>query len=128
MDVAVESRSRSGWVTLSAVLILIAGGYNAIWGYGALSKQELFHEESLVSSNLESWGWVFITIAVFQILTATMLFLRVPMGVALAVLGATTSAFIAFLSLLSNPAWSSAIIALDLLVLWTLLAHSEDFM
>ena len=127
MDVVVQNRTRSGWVTLSAVLILIAGGYNAIWGFAALSRQELFHEASLIYQHLSLWGWLFVIIGVLQILTAILLFLRNPMGVALAALGATTSSFIAFFSLLSNPAWSLTIIALDLLVLWTVLAHVEDF-
>jgi hypothetical protein len=127
MDVAVENRTRSGWVTLSAVLILMAGGYNAIWGYGALGKKELFHEASLIYSNLEFWGWVFLIIGVLQILTAFLLFTRHPMGVILAAVGATTSAFIAFFSVLSNPTWSLAIIGLDLLVLWTVFAHVDDF-
>ena len=127
MDVIVESKNRSGWVTLSGVLILIAGGYNAIWGYGALDKNELFHEASLVYSNLSFWGWTFVIFGVLQILAAVLLFMRHPLGVVLAALGATTSAFVTFFSLLSNPVWSLVIIALDLLVLWTVFAHADDF-
>ena len=66
----VESRTRSGWVTLAAVLIVIVGVYNFVWGYGALDKKELFNESSLVYSNLNFWGWVFIVIGALQILTA----------------------------------------------------------
>ena len=95
-------------MTLSAVLIVIAGGYNVIWGWGALGKRELFDEASLFYSNLSFWGWLFLLIGVLQIVTAVLLFMRHALGVALAAVGATTSAFLAFFSLLSSsvrPRW-----------------------
>jgi hypothetical protein len=124
---SVDNRARSGWVTLSATLIVIAGAYNLIWGYAALDKKELFNESSLVYSNLDFWGWFFIVLGVLQILTAFLLFARTPVGAILAGLGASASALVAFLSLLSNTDWSLVIIALDILILWSVFAHMEDF-
>lgn len=124
---AVESRTRSGWVTLSAVLIVIAGVYNIVWGYGALDKKELFNESSLVYSNLTFWGWVFIIIGTLQLLTAVLLFARRVGGAILAGIGASASAVIGFLALLANTDWALVIIALDILILWSVFAHIDDF-
>jgi hypothetical protein len=122
-----EEPTHSGWVTLSAVLILLAGGYNLVWGYAALDKKELFRSSGLIYSNLDFWGWFFIVIGALQVLSALLLFARRPGGLVLATMGASLSAFIAFFSLLSNTDWAIVIIALDVLILWSLLAHSTDF-
>jgi hypothetical protein len=125
---AVEpARTRSGWVTFAAVLILIAGGYNLIWGYAALDRKELFHEGSLIYSNLDFWGWFFIVIGALQILSALLLFARRTGGAMLAGIGASMSAFIAFFALLANTDWALVIIALDVFILWAIFGHSTDF-
>jgi hypothetical protein len=123
----VETRSRSGWVTFSAVLIIIVGGYNLIWGYAALDKKELFDEAALIYSNLNFWGWAFIVIGALQILTAILLFMRRLWGAILAALGASFSAVMAFFALLANTDWAFLIIALDVLIVWSVVAHQDDF-
>src|SRR5262245_10114700 len=114
---------RSGWVTFAAILVLLAGGFNIVWGYGALDKKELFVEGRLIYSNLNFWGWFFIIVGAAQVLTAFLLFARKFGGVILAGVGASLSAMIAFISLLSNSDWALAIIILDILVLWGVFAH-----
>src|SRR5262245_37251313 len=112
MGVVVDDKTRSGWVTLAAVLVTIAGAYNIIWSLGALNKKQIFHEESLIYSNLTFWGWAFLIIGIAQVLTAVLLFMRNPAGPWIAVLGAGTSAFISFFTLAATPGWSLVIIAL----------------
>jgi hypothetical protein len=109
------------------VLILVVGVFNVVWGFAALDKKELFVEGNLVYSNLEFWGWFFIIIGALQLLTAILLFGRRPGGAVLAVIGASVSAMMGFFSLLANSDWALAIIALDILVLWSILAHMDDF-
>ena len=121
------TRTRSGWVTFSGALIAILGGFNLIWGYSALEKQELFNEAALVYSNLEFWGWFFIIVGALQILTAVLVFMRNSWGALFALMGAGVSAIIAFFALLANADWALAILALDVIVLWSVLAHPEDF-
>jgi len=113
------ARTRSGWVTFSGVLIAILGVFNVVW--------ELFNEAALVYSNLEFWGWFFIVVGALQILTAILLFTRSGFGAILAILGASVSAMIAFFALLANTDWALAILALDVIVLWSVTAHLDDF-
>ena len=122
-----EERTRSGWVTLAAVLVLVVGGYNIVWGYAALDKKELFHPSRLVYSNLDFWGWFFIVIGAIQLLAAFLLFARRPGGLVLTTMGASLNLMLAFFALLANSDWTFAIIALDVLILWSVLAHSTDF-
>jgi hypothetical protein len=127
MALTQNKATRSGWVTFAGVLILIAGGYNLIWGYSALDKKELFLESGLIYDNLEFWGVLFLIVGALQLLTAVLLFMRRSTGLLLAVIGASTSALFAFFSLLSNTDWSLMIIALDIIILWAVLGHFEDF-
>ena len=127
MGMVEPHRSRSGWVTLSAFLVLLAGGYNLIWGYTALDKKELFNESGLIYSNLDFWGWVFIIIGALQLLTAILLFMRRPGGALWVAIGAGTSAFLAFFAMLSGTDRALVIIALDVIILWGVFAHIEDF-
>jgi len=122
-----EERTHSGWVTFAAVLVLIAGGYNIIWGYAALDKKELFQQSGLVYHNLNFWGWFFIVIGALQLLSAILLFARRIGGAMLAGIGASMSAFIAFFALLANTDWAFVIIALDLFILWAIFGHADDF-
>ena len=62
-----------------------------------------------------------------QIATAVLLFMRHPAAPWIAGLGAGASAFVAFFSLAATPGWSTAIIAMDLLVLWTVFTHFDEF-
>ena len=122
-----EPRTHSGWVTFAAILVLIAGGFNIIWGYAALDKKELFDPHGLIYSNLDFWGVFFIVIGALQLLSAFLLFFRRPSGLVLTTMGASLNMMMAFFSLLSNNDWALVIIALDVLILWSLLAHSSDF-
>jgi hypothetical protein len=122
-----EERTHSGWVTLSAILVLVVGGFNFIWGYAALDKKELFDSRGLIYSNLDFWGWFFIIVGALQVLSAFLLFFRRPSGLVLTTMGASLNMMMAFFSLLSNTDWALVIIALDVLILWSLLAHSSDF-
>jgi hypothetical protein len=125
--VAVESRTRSGWVTLSAVLITVVGAYNVLWGIGALNKKSLFRESSLLYSNLTLWGWFFLIVGVGQVVTAVLLFQRRLVGAWMAAVGAGASAFFAAFTIVATPAWAVVIIALDVLVLWLIFSHYDDF-
>ena len=127
MEIEVEERTHSGWVTLAAVLVLVVGGYNIIWGYAALDKKELFNPHGLIYSNLDFWGVFYIVIGALQVLSAFLLFARRPSGLVLTVMGASLNLLMAFFALLANSDWAFVIIAFDVLILWSLLAHSTDF-
>jgi len=81
----------------------------------------------VIGDSLDFWGWFFLIIGVLMVLTAILLFMRRAGGVILVGIGATTSALIAFFALLANTDQALIIIALDLLILWAVFAHVDDF-
>jgi hypothetical protein len=122
-----DTKSRSGWVTFSGVLVFIVGAMNLIWGIAALEKKSLFNERGLVYSNLEFFAWFFIVIGALQILTAFLLFFRRPFGLMLAILGASVGILIAFFSLGAYPEWAITVMVVDGLVIYGVCGHMDDF-
>jgi hypothetical protein len=123
----VESRTRSGRVTLSAILVAVVGAYNVLWGIGALNEKSLFRESELLYSNLRLWGWFFIVVGAVQLATAVLLVQRRLLGAWAAAVGTGVSAFIAVFAIFATPTWAVLIIAIDVLVLWLIFSQYEDF-
>ena len=65
-----QQSSDARWLTFAGVYLMIAGALNLIWGITALAKKDYFHEEGLVFSSLQFWGWIAILIAAVQISSA----------------------------------------------------------
>ena len=58
----------AGRATFAAVLLLIAGTLNIIYGIGALSDANIFHNgQRYVFSNLNTLGWVLLVLGVLQL-------------------------------------------------------------
>ena len=55
------SPDRAGCAFAGAYLA-IAGGMHMIWGIVALSNKSAFHEDGLVWSKLDTWGWIAIVL------------------------------------------------------------------
>ena len=58
----------AGRATFAAVLLLIAGTLNIIYGIGALDKANIFTNSTrYIFTNLNTMGWVLIVIGVIQL-------------------------------------------------------------
>jgi hypothetical protein len=122
-----ERRPGGGWADFAAVVFAIVGFANAIQGLTALFKKEYFLESGLVYSNLRFWAVVWLTVGFLQMATASLLVGRASSGRTLGIVLAAGSAVVAFLSLGGNTAWSLAVLAMDLLIVYGLTTHPEAF-
>jgi len=119
----------SGWVTFAGVVIFIAGMYNLLSGVAAITESDSVKvlNEVLYGIDIEVWGWLWSAIGIAQLFTAILIFGRSPTGAMLALLGATIGAlFTIFLSFVA-PLWAMIVLALELVIIWAILAHPEDF-
>jgi len=127
-DVMAQARQGGGgWRDFSAVVFAIVGISNAIQGLTAIFKKEYFHEASLVYSNLQFWGIVWLIVGVLQVVAAMLLFGKQPSGRVLGIVLAIGASIVAFMSLEGNPSWGFAVLAMNLLVVYGLTAHPEAF-
>lgn len=107
-------------------MISIAGVLNVIYGIAAIDKSSFFVQDAqYVISDLKTWGWVLLGIGVVQMLVALGVWAKNQLARWLGVLSAAINAVIMLLFLPAYPFLALAIFALDLLVIYGLIAHGS---
>ena len=118
-------KKRPGIVSFTAVLFTLTGFFHAIQGLGALVKKEYFDESTLLYSNLQVTGWVWVVLGLLQIGAAYMIVGRASGGRVLGIVLATLSALVSFFTMGAYPVWSIVVIAVDLLMIYGLTVHGD---
>ena len=116
-----------GIVSFTAVLFTLTGFFHAIQGLGALVKKEYFDESTLLYSNLQVTGWVWVVLGLLQIGAAYMIVGRASGGRILGIVLATLSVVVSFFTMGAYPVWSIVVIAVDLLMIYGLTVHGDAF-
>jgi hypothetical protein len=118
----------AGRATFAAILLLIAGTLNVIYGIGALDKANIFVNDSrFILSDLSTMGWVLIVIGVLQLTGGFSLLAGNAYGRIIGMIGATLGALGAVFSIGgANPWWSIAVFALCIYVLSGIVQLGED--
>src|SRR4051812_39746245 len=113
-----------GWVSFAGLMLAMLAALNFIDGIAAVSKSRFFvNDAKFILSDLNTWGWILIAIAVVQGLTALGVLFQTKgvrwAGVAIASLNAIVQMF--FIS--AYPLWSLTVFTLDLLVIYGLVVY-----
>jgi hypothetical protein len=120
----VEEDTGSGWVLFAGTLLVILAIVNFIDGIAAVSDSTFFvGDAKFVISGLHTWGWVLVGISVLQLFTALGVWMQVTGIRWLGVLIASVNAIVQLIVMPSYPFWSLCLFALDLLVIYGLVAH-----
>ena len=123
-------QKRSGWLTFSGIVLVIAGVYNGLTGLAALSDDDTIAaqaQEVLFGIDLTFWGWLLLIAGVLQALAGVLIFQRNVWGLWLGVIFACLSAFLAVFMIFPFPTWAFVIVLIDILVLYGLLTRSDEF-
>ena len=117
----------SGFVLFAALMMIMAGVWQALAGLIALFENEFYvaTRNYLFEFDATTWGWIHLLVGVIVGLAglgllAGQTWARV-VGITLAVLSAIAN----FLFIPYYPFWSMLIIALDIFVIWALAAHGR---
>ena len=118
----------AGRATFAAVLLLIAGVLNIIYGIGALDSANIYANDTrFILSNLNTLGWVLIVLGVIQLTGGFSLLAGNTYGRVIGLVGAGLGAIGALLSVGgANPWWSLAIFALCIYIIHGLIVFGED--
>ena len=118
----------AGRATFAAVLLLIAGTLNIIYGIGALDSANIFvNEKRYIFTNLNTMGWVLVVLGVIQLTGGFSLLSGNTYGRVIGIVGASLGAIGALLSIGgSNPWWSLAIFALCVYIISGISQLGED--
>lgn len=113
-----------GWVMFAGTMIAIVGIINFIYGIAAISNSQFYvGNVTYIISDLNTWGWVIMFTGVLQFLAAIGIFMRVQWARWVGVATAAVNSIIQLIFIPSYPLASLAIFAIDILVLYGLLAY-----
>ena len=113
-----------GWVVFAAVLILLAATLNVIYGIAAIGNSQFYVSDThFVISNLKTWGWVVLAFGVIQYCAALGILVQASWARWTGVAVAGVNAVIQLVFLPAAPFLSLSVFALDLLVIYGLIAY-----
>jgi hypothetical protein len=116
-----------GRAVFAAVLLMIAGILNIIYGIAAISDANFFVDSTrYVFSNLSTWGWITLILGIIQLTGAFSLFAGGVWGRVVGITAASIGAIGALLSVGGAfPFWSLGVFALCVIVLHGLIVYGE---
>jgi hypothetical protein len=115
-----------GLVLFAAILMLVVGCFNLIYGIAAIANSHVFTAHAhYVFGNLRTWGWITLIIGILQLLAAIGVLAgnQAARWFAVAVIG--LNAINQMLFIPAYPFWSLLIIAMDVVALYGLCAYGS---
>jgi hypothetical protein len=118
----------TGRATFAAILLLIAGTLNIVYGIGALDSANIFvNEKRFILDDLNTMGWLLIILGVIQLTGGFSLLAGNAYGRIIGIIGASLGAIGALFSIGgANPWWSLAVFFLCIWVVYGIVILGED--
>jgi hypothetical protein len=112
----------------AAILLLIAGTLNIIYGIGALDDANIFvNDKRFILSDLNTMGWVLIILGIIQLTGGFSLMVGNTYGRIIGIVGGSLGAIGALLSIGgAYPWWSLGIFALCVYIVHGIIVYGED--
>jgi hypothetical protein len=116
-----------GRAVFAAILLLIAGTLNIIYGIAAIGDANFYADSTrYVFSNLSTWGWITLILGVIQLTAGFSLFAGGIYGRVIGIAAASLGAIGALLAVGgANPFWALGIFALCVIVIHGLVVYGE---
>ena len=117
----------SGWAVFAGVLFLLAGILHVMWGFAALANDDNFAADELLFGDLSLWGVFYLLVGSLQLLSTWLIVTARRSGQIFGLILAGLSAINAMFTFGAYPLWSATILVLDLLVIYGLAVHGDDY-
>jgi hypothetical protein len=118
----------AGRVVFAAILLLLVGTLNIIYGIGAVSDANFYvNDTRYIFTNLHAMGWFLIIVGVIQLTGGFSLFSGNPYGRVIGIIAGTIGAIDALLSMGEHhPFWNLAIFALCVWVVYGIVVYGDE--
>jgi hypothetical protein len=129
---AVPEEETSGWavgfILFAGLMMIMSGIFQAFSGLVALFNDNFFvaTRDYLYQFDLTTWGWIHLIGGALIALAGWAVLAGQTWGRVIGVILAILSAIANFAFLPYYPLWSLTIIALDVFVIWALVAHGRS--
>lgn len=112
----------SGWITFAAIMLLVAGGFDAAYGLAAVLNDQVVTVggRGVIVLDFTTWGWVHLIVGAIMMLTAWGLFSMQGWARWTAVFLATCSALLQLGVITAFPLWAILIVTLNVIVIYQL--------
>ena len=123
-----ESSAQKGLVLFGGLMMILCGVYHALSGVSAILKDQVY----LTTPNypfefdLTAWGWVHLILGVILIATGIAVVRGVTWGAIVGIALAGLSLVANFMFLPHYPLWSILIIAIDVVLIYALVARLRN--
>lgn len=116
-----------GRAVFVAILLLIAGTLNIIYGIGAIADANFWvGENHFVLGNLHTWGWVTLIIGLIQLFAGFSLFTGGTYGRVIGIIAASLGALVSLLAVGgAYPFWALGVFAICLWCIHGLVVYGE---
>jgi hypothetical protein len=117
-----------GRAAFAAILLLIAGALNVIYGIAAISEAHFFTDAGthFVFSSLNTWGWITVILGVIELTGGFSLLSGNAYGRVIGIIGASLGAIGSLLAIAgAYPFWSLGVFALCVIVLHGLVVYGQ---
>ncbi len=117
-----------GRAIFAAILLLIVGTLNIVYGIGALDDANIFvNDKRYIFTNLNTMGWVLIILGIIQLSGGFSLMAGNTYGRVIGIIGGSLGAIGALFSIGgNNPWWSLCIFFLCVWVVYGIVILGED--
>jgi hypothetical protein len=131
MDLAPDARTDdlSTWVRFGGVMMTVIGGFGVVEGLAALLSPTTYFSVNgtVLGIDLAAWGWVHLILGALLLVTGVSLLREAPpwaRGLGTALVGVGIVVQLAWMP--AYPFWSVFMIALDVIVIYALVATWES--
>jgi hypothetical protein len=116
-----------GRAIFAAVLLMIGGVLNIIYGIAAIGNSKVFvHNTKYVFGDLKTWGWVTLILGILEVLASVSLFGGGAYGRYFGIFVASLAAIAALLEIPAYPFLAIAIFALSLWIIHGLAVYGDS--
>ena len=119
--------ARTGLVTFGGVMLLIAAAFNLLDGIVALVNDDYYVVDELLFGDLSAWGVWWLVIGGAQLLAGWLVLARRGFGALLGIFLAGANALTHLMFLGAYPAWSIAIMVVDVMIIYALSTRLDEF-
>jgi hypothetical protein len=118
-----------GFTGFAGFMMITIGVMHGLWGLSALLNDDFFGPVTnyVYAFDATTWGWVHLLAGILVFAAGCAIFSGKVWARTIAAILAVVSIIANFMALPYFPAWSLAIIALDVAVLWAVTAHGRDW-
>src|SRR3954463_692466 len=115
-----------GWVVFAATMVGIVGTLNFIYGIAAISNSKFYARDvTFIVSDLNTWGWALLILGTVQFFSAFGILAQMAGARWVGILSAGVNAIIQLMVIPAAPFLALALFAIDILVIYGLLAHGK---